>query len=339
MKSVIEEIKNYRLQALKASAAGDPLLAYQWRMALDQANNFYLQQHCKLPISPVSQTKEKKKHAISFAYHVATAKKEAHSIMQALEALKEKNFSLATTLVTTGSKMREAASCYHYWIAQGKERAFEQLAPKTLLSLKIAETYRLNSYKATQEQRFDLAQYWAEAACLLQEAARKFSIAQQEHHHKIYNLLTDYWRTAAHAAYYAATLQAHVAKEASSLPKKELLWKWQEAAHWADDGMVLKANAARLLPKDEQLSITYSLAGYWTILAADIQVFVIKMSMQHLKLSLWEKALSATKNVSMARRKALQEDSSKHNSLSLDLIASLEDTADRLIILAENELE
>ena len=64
MKVVTEEIKNYRKAALEASAAGDSELAHRWRMAADQANNFYLQQRWPHLSGKTSKIEEKNKRPL-----------------------------------------------------------------------------------------------------------------------------------------------------------------------------------------------------------------------------------------------------------------------------------
>lgn len=345
MKVVTEEIKIYRKEALKASAAGDSELTYRWRMAADQANNFYLQQRWPQSYCKTSEVEEKNKTplALNWNYHTNTVQQGAHAILEALKALQNKNTPLVQELVTRASTMQEVTSSYHYWSAQAKKGEYEGFAKKIITSLKTAETYRLKAFEATQQHQLQVAQYWAEAACLLQETARKLTKAQEIYYDRVHNLETDYWRVAAYAAYHAAILQVRVAEVACSSHEQGRLLQYEKAARLADNAMFLKAKAARAYREEsEQRALAWSLAGYWMLLAADIKVFLINMSLQKIELPSWEKALVAVEHAATVRKQALEEEattSQDHSSYLKNLVASLEDTADRWIILAEQELE
>ncbi|MBX9742608.1 MAG: hypothetical protein K2W99_03605 [Chthoniobacterales bacterium] len=345
-KKPTEEIKKYRYHALEASTTGDQALAKQWRMAADQAYNFYIQQQWKQESPPLPQINPTTQNSrplrtLSFNYQVQATRQEVCSILQASQALEQKDRKLAQRLAATALTIREAATCYHYWIAQAKQEAYQSNSDKIASSLEKAELYRLNAFEASQTHHLKLAQDWAMAACLSQEAARKLKMAHATYHDKLRHLLTDYWRVAAHAAHHAADFRSRVA-ELIALQQKELASEWKRAALLADRAMVLKAKAARAhKEKDEFLSIDWSLAGYWMALAADIKVFLIKTSSQKIELPFWERAFTAVENTANVYQQSLYslEDNKEKQSYWLDLIPSLEDAADRAILLAEKELE
>lgn len=376
MKSATEEIRRYRYNALEASATGDRALAKQWRMAADQAYNFYLQHqwkesvslsvqekvdrpvicddvctlagadpiaqhHLSVPIQSSEQIDHNNKfifrspRALSMNYQVLAVRQEVRSVLQASQALEGQHKELAQKLVTTALSIREAADRYHDWITYAKQE-FDQSSPNKITSShETVESYRLKAFEAQETHHVEVAQQWAEAACLLQEAIRKLKMAQKTAGNRLRPLLTDYWRAAASVAYHASSFQAHAA-----LHEKVLASEWRKAALWADDAMVFKAKAARIHQTNEFHSIDWSLAGYWMALASDIKVFLIKKFSQKIKLPSWEKAFTAVENVAHVYQQALPCLEDKNSSpYWLDLIASSEDAADRFIILAENELE
>ncbi len=331
MRSVTKEIKNYRYSALEAR--GDDVLAQQWRMAAAQAHCFHLQQQWPKNFSSIpKQEKKNDLRAMNIPYHVATAQEGAQSMLKALEALQKKNSHLAQALVTRVSASRESVASYHYWMAEAKKGAYEHLSEKIIFSREAAEGYRLKALQANENNHPALAQQWAEAACLAQEAARKFITTQDTHHHTLNNLATDYWRGAAHAAYHAAQLQA-AAAQSTLLHNEELALHWLEAAYWAENAMILKVKAAHANEKSELFSIDYSLAGYWSALSSEIKVFLIN---QKTELPLWKKAFIATQEASYVREQSLKN--KENHSSSIEKISFTEDVADRAILLAESNL-
>lgn len=315
-----KEVILYRDHAIEADRNGQHSLALRWRIAADAAYLFSRQQQQNLP----AKTKEESSFAFHWKHQVLATQEAAQQIIQALAAAQKKDIFKAHHWKATAEGTTEAASCYQHWMTLMKKRTIPSPEEYKHQSLQEALSYRMKAWNAQKEKV--LSQHWAEAACLAQDAASKFSMAHELGEFPENELFTLFWRIAAQESMHAAHLKANLA-EATAAHQEVLLPFWNEAASWREESMMHRGRAIHAAQaRDEKLLTHWSLLAYWASLTSEINMKIISLFPSQCPqplFSYWEDAAQATKNSFRMRSDGLNTLKNNKNRASWNQALSL----------------
>ena len=160
------------------------------------------------------------------------------------------DITLAQELIGYAQETKEAGVRCRHWLALIKQKIASHNDLKELTFDEAAIQYRANALKATKAGQEMIAQHWAEAACLTQEASRKKGLSIAAYVTSGNEMLSTYWELSRDASYDAAKIKAEVAL-ALEQGNKVLAQKYDDLALLAEKLSSYRENLVRSIINGE----------------------------------------------------------------------------------------
>ncbi|MDH4470672.1 MAG: hypothetical protein QE493_06885 [Verrucomicrobiae bacterium] len=234
-----------------------PEIAALWEKAahaltLYKKNSEFFSKHHPIDTFPLELSLEEKFSIAKLVTCYAT---------QSIKVIASGNTAAAIQIHQAIQSIQRAAHCYEYWTSRANKEAIHFYTIKENDLLEMVKMYRFKQLEAETQRNPVLAQQWAEAACLAQDAeahVKKISllVATKDKPSSIYSFLfAAYW------AKEASLSRAHVAELIAKKEKKE--------AHQAE--LVAlgleKASTYRSKAAKKELQKATTSSHYWTMAA------------------------------------------------------------------------
>ena len=244
--SLGEEFLIYQNAAAEASEKGNQKLANRWKLASELILKFVQYLNSSHQLSFIIEFSER----ITINDRAIEAQEIAQYTTASLAALMNNNFTLAQELMSYAQETKEAGVRYRHWFSLIKQEITSHDALKELTFDEAATQYRANALKATKAGQEMIAQHWAEAACLAQEASRKKRLSTAAYVTSGNEMLSAYWELSRDATYDAAKIKAEVAL-ALEQDNKVLAQKYDALALLAEKLSSYRENLVRSIINGE----------------------------------------------------------------------------------------
>jgi|GEM_PF-2712570 len=250
--SLAEELSMYQELAKRADEKGNQKLAARWNLAAELIIGFVAYRHSSCNLSVIAKLTE---HSFSND-RTLEAQEIAHYTTSSLTALMENNMALAQQLMSDAQETKEAGIRCRHWFTFIKNEIATHHATQELTFEEAAIQYRANALSATQAGNNIIAQHWAEAACLAQEASRKKEFSVAAYVTSGNTLLSSYWELSRDDSYRAAKLKVKVAL-ALEQGQSALAQEYDDLALLAEKISVYRENLVRAMINGEVATIPH----------------------------------------------------------------------------------
>lgn len=258
-KELLAEVATYQDEILNAHRINNSELASCWQRteqaarSMIHANSFLgkLQDLEEIPL-PSSWTESAEGTRSATKY-----------MLQAFHALQQKNIPLVQQYTSLSESIKKAITLYQYWTTRSYKEMLARYSFCDREAKDMARQYRAQEAAALQINHPFLAQQWAEAACLAQEAFSKARKTKMIFARMSTSPLTHYWTIASYWTYQASLFRAHAAQAIAQKNQEESAY-WNTVALFAEQASSSRSKAAKALQAGDQLLMRYwTQAGYW----------------------------------------------------------------------------
>ena len=244
--SLGEEFLIYQNAAAEAREKGNQKLADRWNLASHLILKFVQYLNSSNQLSFIIEFSER----ITINDRAIEAQEIAQYTTSSLAALTNNNVTLAQKLIGYAQETKEVGVRCRHWFALIKQEIASHHALNELTFDEAATQYRASALKATKAGQEMIAQHWAEAACLAQEASRKKGLSIAAYVTSGNEMLSTYWELSRDASYDAAKIKADVAL-ALEQGNKVLAQKYDDLALMAEKLSSYRENLVRSIINGE----------------------------------------------------------------------------------------
>ncbi|MBM3856882.1 MAG: hypothetical protein FJ390_02840 [Verrucomicrobia bacterium] len=250
--SLAEELSTYQDLARAAEEKGNQKLADRWHLAAELIIGFVEYLNYSRQLSFIQKFTEQS----SINEQAIEVQEIAQYTTSSLTALMNGDISLAQELTSYAQETTEAGIRCRHWLTVIKNEIATHHTTQELSFDKAAAEYRANALKATQEGKNIIAQHWAEAACLAQEASRKKGFSISAYVTSGNAFLSSHWSRSRDASYDAAKLKVEVAL-ALEQNQYELAQEYDNLALAAEKLSLYRENLVRSMINGEIAAIPH----------------------------------------------------------------------------------